>query len=189
LKTSIGDPMIRLLSETYFKKHLPPLNNCSGRRTSTSPWMSGIKTSLEVQSPYHSHHEGTRKATRQTLGEETREEVHTTGPPVAQAHGAPRGGVRTLDEILDSQCSYHKDMWHTLRNCRDFKKSVGYGRPFQPLPPPPPRGEPNEPRQPQQQEGGEVELSCALTWRSTSYLKAMGHKKVEGNKNLMIDKF
>jgi hypothetical protein len=35
------------------------------------------------------------------------------------------------------------------RNCRDFKHSVGNGRPFQPLPPPPPRGGPGEPRQPQ----------------------------------------
>jgi hypothetical protein len=83
-----------------------------------------------------------------------REEVHTAGPPAARAHVAPRGGVRTLDKNLDSQCPYHKDMQHTLRNCRDFKNSVGHGRPFQPLPPPPPRGERNEPRQPQQQEGG-----------------------------------
>jgi hypothetical protein len=45
-------------------------------------------------------------------------------------------------------------MRHTLRNYRDFKHSVGNGRPFQPLPPPPPRGGPGEPRQPQQQEGG-----------------------------------
>jgi hypothetical protein len=45
-------------------------------------------------------------------------------------------------------------MRHTLRNCRDFKHSVGHGRPFQPLPPPPPRGGPGEPRQPQQQEEG-----------------------------------
>jgi hypothetical protein len=45
-------------------------------------------------------------------------------------------------------------MRHTLCNCRDFKHSVGNGRPFQPLPPPPPRGGPGEPRQPQQQEGG-----------------------------------
>jgi hypothetical protein len=59
-----------------------------------------------------------------------------------------------LDDILDAQCPYHKDMRHTLRNCRDFKHSVGNGRPFQPLPPPPPRGGPGEPRQPQQQEGG-----------------------------------
>jgi hypothetical protein len=44
-------------------------------------------------------------------------------------------------------------MRHTLWNFRDFKNSVGHGRPFQSLPPPPPRGEPNEPRQPQQQEG------------------------------------
>jgi hypothetical protein len=59
-----------------------------------------------------------------------------------------------LDDILDAQCPYHKDMRHTLWNCRDFKHSVGNGRPFQPLPPPPPRGRPGEPRQPQQQEEG-----------------------------------
>jgi hypothetical protein len=59
-----------------------------------------------------------------------------------------------LDDILDVQYPYHKDMRHTLWNCRDFKYSVGNGRPFQPLPPPPPQGGPGEPRQPQQQEGG-----------------------------------
>jgi hypothetical protein len=80
--------------------------------------------------------------------------VHTVGPPIARARGAPRGGVQTLDEILDSQYLYHKDMCHTLQNCRYFKHSVRHGRPFQPLPPPPPRGEPSEPRQPQQQEEG-----------------------------------
>jgi hypothetical protein len=82
------------------------------------------------------------------------EEVHATGPPASHARGGPRGGERTLDDILDAQCPYHKDMRHTLRNCRDFKHSVGNGRPFQPLPPPPPRGGPGEPRQPQQQEKG-----------------------------------
>jgi hypothetical protein len=66
----------------------------------------------------------------------------------------PRGGERTLDDILDAQCPYHKDMRHTLRNCRDFKHSVEHSRPFQSLPPPPPRGGPSEPRQPQQHEGG-----------------------------------
>jgi hypothetical protein len=66
------------------------------------------------------------------------EELHTAGPPVSRARGAPRGGERTLDDILDAQCPYHKDMCHTLWNCRYFKHSVGNGRPFQPLPPPPP---------------------------------------------------
>jgi hypothetical protein len=56
-----------------------------------------------------------------------REKVHTVGPPAARARGAPHRGVRTLDEILDSQCLYHKDMRHTLWNCRDFKNSVGHG--------------------------------------------------------------
>jgi hypothetical protein len=58
------------------------------------------------------------------------EEVHTARQPGARSRGAPRGGVRTLDEILDSQCPYHKDMRHTLRNYGDFKNSVGHGRPF-----------------------------------------------------------
>jgi hypothetical protein len=83
-----------------------------------------------------------------------REEVHATGPPASRARGGPRGGERTLDDILGAQCPYHKDMRHTLRNCRDFKHSVGHDRPFQPLPPPPPRGGLGEPRQPQQQEEG-----------------------------------
>jgi hypothetical protein len=80
--------------------------------------------------------------------------VHATGPPASRARGGPRGGERTLDDILDTQCPYHKDMRHTLRNCRDFKHSIGHDRPFQPLPPPPPRGGPDEPRQPHQQEEG-----------------------------------
>jgi hypothetical protein len=67
-----------------------------------------------------------------------REEVHTAGPPTARARSMPHGGVRTLDKILDSQCPYHKDMHHTLQNCKDFKHSIGHGRPLQLLPPPPP---------------------------------------------------
>jgi hypothetical protein len=114
-----------------------------------------------------------------------REEVHTARPPATRARGAPRGGVRTMDEILNSQCPYHKDMRHTLRNCRDFKHSVGHGQPFQPLLPPPPRGEPGKPRQPQQQEGGGVELSRALTGRSISSSEVMEHKKTGGSKSSM----
>jgi hypothetical protein len=83
-----------------------------------------------------------------------REEVHAAGPPASRARGGPRGGERTLDDILDAQCPYHKDMRHTLQNCRDFKHSVGHDRPFQPLPPPPTWGGPGEPRQPQLQEEG-----------------------------------
>jgi hypothetical protein len=93
-----------------------------------------------------------------------REEVHTVEPPAARARGASHEGVRTLDEILDSQCPYHKDMRHTLWNCRDFKHFIGHGRPFQPLPTPPPRGEPGEPRQPQQQEEGRGGAFPRIDW-------------------------
>jgi hypothetical protein len=37
-----------------------------------------------------------------------REEVHAAGPPVSRAWGAPRGGERTLDDILDAQCLYQR---------------------------------------------------------------------------------
>jgi hypothetical protein len=40
----------------------------------------------------------------------SQEEVYTAGPPTARARGVPHGGVRTMDEILDSQCPYRKDM-------------------------------------------------------------------------------
>jgi hypothetical protein len=118
-----------------------------------------------------------------------REEVHAAGPPASRARGAPRGGEQTLDDILNAQCPYHKDMRHTLRNCRDFKHSVGNGRPFQPLPPPPPRGGPGEPRQPQQQEGEGVEHSHALTGRSTSSSEDTGRRRTEGSKSSTTDRY
>jgi hypothetical protein len=109
--------------------------------------------------------------------------VHAAGPPASRARGGPHGGERTLDDILDAQCPYHKDMCHTLRNCRDFKHSVGHDRPFQPLPPPPPRGGPDEPRQPHQQEGEEEELSRALTGKSTSFSVDTSRRRTKGNKS------
>jgi hypothetical protein len=118
-----------------------------------------------------------------------REEVHAAGPPATQACGAPCGGARTLDKILDSQCPYHKEMCYTLRNCRDFKNSVGHGRPFQQLPPHPPRGEPTELGQPQQQGGGVAGLFRALTEKSTSSLEDTGHRKIGGNISSLTGRF
>jgi hypothetical protein len=114
--------------------------------------------------------------------------VHTTGLPAARARGAPRGGVQTLDEILDTQCPYHKDMLHTLRNCREFKHSVRHGQPFQPLPPPPPRGEPGEPRQPQQQEEGRGEAFPRVDREVNIIFGGHGAQETRGNKSLMTDR-
>ncbi len=118
-----------------------------------------------------------------------REEVHAAGPPASRARGGPRGGERTLDDILDAQCPYHKDMRHTLRNCRDFKHSVGHGRPFQPLPPPP-RGEDQRTTTALASGGGEeVEPSCALTERSTSSSADTGRRRTEDNKSSTIARY
>jgi hypothetical protein len=37
-----------------------------------------------------------------------REEVHAARPPASRSRGGPRGGERTLDDILDAQCPYLK---------------------------------------------------------------------------------
>jgi hypothetical protein len=42
----------------FVRAILPPPNNCSGRQTSISPWMSGPRTSSEPQNSHCSHHEG-----------------------------------------------------------------------------------------------------------------------------------
>jgi hypothetical protein len=69
----------------------------------------------------------TNQQTDKRWEKKPREEVHVAEPPISHARGAPRGGEQTLDGILDAQCPYHKVMRHTLRNCRDFKHSVGNG--------------------------------------------------------------
>jgi hypothetical protein len=52
--------MTRPSSEPYYKKRRPLLNNCLGRRTSTSPPMNVPRTSSEERSPLRLHHDATR---------------------------------------------------------------------------------------------------------------------------------
>jgi hypothetical protein len=130
--------MTRPSSEPYCRKRQPPPSSCSRKQTSTSPLTSGLRTSSGEQSLRHQPRRDANQQPDKRWEKRPREEVQAARPPVSRARGAPRGGERTLDDILDAQCPYHKDMRHTLRNCRDFKHSVGNGRPFQPLPPTPP---------------------------------------------------
>jgi hypothetical protein len=118
-----------------------------------------------------------------------REEVHAAGPPVSCARGAPRGGERTLDDILDAQCPYHKDMRHTLWNYRDFKHSVGNDRPFQPLPPPPHEEDPENLDNLHSGKGEEAERSRASMDRSTSSSVDMGRKKARGSRSSTIARY
>jgi hypothetical protein len=117
------------------------------------------------------------------------EEVHAAGPPGSRARGGLRGGEHTLDDILDTQCPYHKDMRHTLRNCRDFKHSVGHDRPFH-LYLLLRRGEDQENRDnPSIRRREEVEPSRALTERSTSSSADTDRRRTEGNKSSTIARY
>jgi hypothetical protein len=108
-----------------------------------------------------------------------REEVHIAGLPATRACGAPRGGVRTLDEIIDSQCPYHKDMCHTLWNCKDFKHFVGMADHSSRYHLPCHKKSLAKPGSLSNRKRGGVALSHALTGRSED----MGHKKTEGSKS------
>lgn len=73
------------------------------------------ETNVETCAP--STEEGRKPASWQTLGQEAERRGAAAGPPMTQAYGVPRGyNVRTLDEILNGQCLYHKEMHHSLQN-------------------------------------------------------------------------
>jgi hypothetical protein len=117
-----------------------------------------------------------------------REEVHAAGPPASHARGGPRGGERTLDDILDAQCPYHKDMRHTLRNCRTSSTPSDTADPsnLYLLR----RGEDHENRDnTSSKRREEVEPSRALTWRSTSSLADTDRRRTEDNKSSTIAKY
>ncbi|WVZ84679.1 hypothetical protein U9M48_031683 [Paspalum notatum var. saurae] len=81
-----------------------------------------------------------------------REEVRIVAPPPARPRGPPPAPTQTLDQLLDEPCPTHKDMRHTLRNCRDFKAMLARGQLPMPQPAPPPPPPQNQP--PQRSNGG-----------------------------------
>jgi hypothetical protein len=111
-----------------------------------------------------------------------REEVHTVGPPVARARGGPHGGVRTLNEILDTQCSYHKDMRHngTIGTSSTLSGMAGHSSLYRL----PHREEsPASPGSLSSRKGEGVELFHALTKRSTSCSEGTEHRRTRGSKS------
>jgi hypothetical protein len=117
--------MTRPSSEPYCKRRQLPPSSYSGKRTSTSQPTNELRTSSEEQSLHRRHHDATRTNNPTSVGRRGLAKKSTPPDhPSLMPKGHPRGGEQTLDDILNAQCLYHKDMRHTLRNCRDFKHSV-----------------------------------------------------------------
>jgi hypothetical protein len=178
--------------QAILEKNMPPPNNCSGRWTSTSLRMSGPRTSLEAQNPYHPHREGTRTSNQTNTGRRDparrctpsghlslKPAVHLTegyehwmrssipSVRITRTCGTPYGTEeisKTSSGAVDhsSHCHCH------LPRLEESLTSLGnlYNR-----------------------KGGEVELSRVLTGKSTSYSEATEHKKTEDNKSLTIGEF
>jgi hypothetical protein len=184
LKTSIGDIMTRPSFEPYSKRRRPPLNNCFGRRTSTSPQMSGPRTSSEAQNPRHPHHSGIQTSSRTSAGkkdpvrrctpsghlslepaahpsEECGHWTRSSTPSVRTTRtcATPCGTAETSNITSGmANCSSH---YHLSRH-EESVTSLGSLS---------------------SRKRGEVKLSRALSGRSTLSLEAMGHNKIRVNKS------
>jgi hypothetical protein len=187
LKTSIRDPTTWPSFEPYSKRRQPPPNNCSGRRTSTSPRMSGPRTSSEAQNPHHPSHGGIRTSSRTSAGkkglarrwtpsarlplkpaahptEECRHWTKYSTPSVRTTRTCATPYRTTDTSNIPSGMADRSSHYHLPYHEESLASLGSLGK------------------------RGGVELSHALTGRSTSYLEAMGHKKIGGNKSSTIDR-
>jgi hypothetical protein len=101
----------------------------------------------------------------------------------SQAELTMKRASQRATSISSSPSPYHKDMCHTLRNCRDFKHSVGNSRPFQPLPPPHHKEDLENLDNPSSRKGEEAKHSRASTEKSMSSSADMGHKRARGSRS------
>jgi hypothetical protein len=152
LKTSIGDATTQPSSEPYSKRRQPPPNNCSGRWTSTSPWMSGPRTSSEAQNPRHPCHGGTRTSNRSSAG---RKGLARRCTPSGRLPLEPAAHPEEeYEHWMKSSTPSGRTTRTDATPCGTAETSNIPSGMAEPLPHPPPRGEPGEPRQPQHQEEG-----------------------------------
>jgi hypothetical protein len=183
LKTSIGDATTQPSSEPYSKRRQPPPNNCSGRWTSTSPWMSGPRTSSEAQNPRHPCHGGTRTSNRSSAGrkglarrctpsgrlplepaahpEEEYEHWMKSSTPsgrTTRTDATPCGTAETSN--IPSGMADNSSHYHIPRREESLASPGSLNI----------------------RKRGEEELSHVLTGRSTLSTEVMGHKKPGGNK-------
>jgi hypothetical protein len=184
LKISTGDPMTWPLFEPYYRKRPPPPNNCFERQTSTSPQMSGPRTSLEVQNLHHPRHGVTR--TSNLTGAGRRGLVRRYTP---SDHPSLEPVVRPT-EVSGHWMKSSTPNAHTTRTCATPYGTVGISST--------PSGTDDRlslyhlphreeglasPGSLSSKKGEGAELSHALTGRSMSSSEDTRHKRPGGSKN------
>jgi hypothetical protein len=176
--------MTQPLYEPYSRKHPPPPNNCSGRWTSTSPRMNGPRTSPEAQNPRHMRHGATRTSSLTSDGRRgpTRRCTPPGHPSLKPAAHPAEGYIQWMKSSMPSAC--------TTRTCATPYGTTGTSSI--------PSGMVDHSslyRLPHREEslaspgslgnrkGEGVELSHALTGRSTSSSEGTEHKRIGGSKS------
>jgi hypothetical protein len=172
--------MTRLLFEPYYKKRPPHPNNCSERQTSTSPQMSGPKTSSKVRNLHHPRHGATR--TSNLTGAGRRGLVRRCTPPGHPSHKPA--------EVYEHWIKSSMSSARTTRTCATPYGTVGTSSTPSGM-----AGHSSLYRLPHREEslaspgslsssnGEGAELFHALIGRSTSSSEGTEHKKTGDNKS------
>jgi hypothetical protein len=181
--------MTRPSSEPYCRKRRPPSNNCFERQTSTSPLMSGPKTSSEVQNQHHQHHGVTR--TSNLTGARIRGLVrwymlpdHPSLEPKAHPAEANRHWMTSLTPSVrtTSTCATPYGTVETSSTPSDTaNRSSLYHLPHH-------EEGLTSLDSLSNQKGEGVERSHALTGRSTSSSEDTGRRRTEGSRSSTTDR-
>jgi hypothetical protein len=182
--------MTRPSSEPYCRKRRPPPSNYSGKRISTSPPTSGLRTSSGEQNLHHQHRGATRTSNPTSVGGRgPMKEVHATGPPVSRARGAPRRGEQTLDDILDPSARTTRICAIPYGTAGTSSIPLGMADHFSLYHLPHHEEGPASPGSLNNRKGEGVEHSRASTERSTSSSEDTGRRSTKGSRSSMTDRY
>jgi hypothetical protein len=182
--------MTRLSSEPYYRRRQPPPSSYSGKPTSTSLPMNELKTSSEEQSLCRQLRDVTRTNNPTNVGR--RGLVKRSTPP----DRPPLAPEEDLAEANERWTTSSTPIARTTRTCATPSGTVetssipwGMADPSNLYLLPCHEEDPKKLDNPSSRRRGEVELSRALTERSTSSSVDTGRKKARDNKSSTIVRY
>jgi hypothetical protein len=182
--------MTRPSSGPYYKKRRPPPNSCSGRRTSTSPPMNVLRTSLEERSRLRPHHGATRTSKPTSA---RRRGLAKKFMPLDHPSLVPEGHPAEANEHWTTSSTPNA---HTTRTCvilfgttEISSTPSGMADPSNLYHLPHHEEDLENLDNLRSRKGEEAERSRASMERSTSSSADMSRKKARGNRSSMIARY
>jgi hypothetical protein len=177
--------MTRPSSETYFKRRQLPPSSCSGRRTSTSPPMNGLRTSSEERSLHHRHHDATRTNNQTSVGRRGLATRFTSSDhPSLMSEGHPVEASKHWTTSSMPNVRTTRTCATPFRTAETSSTPSGTADPSDLCHLPRHEEDPENHDNLSSRKGEEAELSPASTEKSTSSSADTGLKRARGNKSL-----